>query len=103
IILISHDRHLLRNTVDEFILVNEGRVENFDGDLSDYQAWLAQSNNKESKSSKPVKVEIDKKQLRQQAAQRREAMRPLTNAIKKLEKDIQQLTAQLGKIESVLN
>ncbi len=38
--VISHDRHLLRNTVDDFYLVAEGRVAEFDGDLKDYQDWL---------------------------------------------------------------
>ncbi|OEY66417.1 ATP-binding cassette domain-containing protein [Marinobacter sp. X15-166B] len=41
IVLVSHDRHLLRNTVDEFWLVNEGRVTDYEGDLEDYERWLA--------------------------------------------------------------
>jgi len=40
-VLVSHDRHLLRTTVDELWLVAEGRVAPFDGDLDDYAAWLA--------------------------------------------------------------
>ena len=42
LVVISHDRHLLRNTVDQFFLVAEGRVEEFNGDLNDYQEWLKQ-------------------------------------------------------------
>ncbi|MEE3169370.1 MAG: ABC transporter ATP-binding protein, partial [Pseudomonadota bacterium] len=41
IVVVSHDRHLLRNTVDEFWLVNEGRVTEYQGDLEDYERWLA--------------------------------------------------------------
>ncbi|SOB76919.1 ATP-binding cassette, subfamily F, member 3 [Marinobacter sp. LV10R510-11A] len=41
IVVVSHDRHLLRNTVDEFWLVNDGRVAEYDGDLEDYERWLA--------------------------------------------------------------
>ena len=41
IVVVSHDRHLLRNTVDDFWLVNEGRVTEYDGDLEDYERWLA--------------------------------------------------------------
>ncbi len=41
IVVVSHDRHLLRNTVDEFWLVNEGRIEEYQGDLEDYERWLA--------------------------------------------------------------
>ncbi|NMT63232.1 ATP-binding cassette domain-containing protein [Marinobacter orientalis] len=41
IVVVSHDRHLLRNTVDDFWLVNDGRVTEYDGDLEDYERWLA--------------------------------------------------------------
>lgn len=41
IVVVSHDRHLLRNTVDEFWLVNDGRVTEYQGDLEDYERWLA--------------------------------------------------------------
>ncbi|MCA3071981.1 MAG: ATP-binding cassette domain-containing protein [Rhodocyclaceae bacterium] len=42
LILVSHDRHLLRSTADEFILVADGKVEPFNGDLDDYRQWLEQ-------------------------------------------------------------
>ena len=42
-VLVSHDRHLLETTVDEFQLVAEGGVRPFDGDLDDYARWLQQS------------------------------------------------------------
>ncbi|MGE4337727.1 MAG: ABC-F family ATP-binding cassette domain-containing protein [Pigmentiphaga sp.] len=41
-LLVSHDRHLLRTTVDEFWIVADGEVAEFDGDLEDYRDWLAQ-------------------------------------------------------------
>ena len=41
IVVVSHDRHLLRNTVDEFWLVSDGAVKEYDGDLEDYERWLA--------------------------------------------------------------
>ncbi|MCK9513181.1 MAG: ATP-binding cassette domain-containing protein [Pigmentiphaga sp.] len=41
-LLVSHDRHLLRTTVDEFWIVADGGVAEFDGDLEDYRDWLAQ-------------------------------------------------------------
>jgi ATP-binding cassette subfamily F protein 3 len=40
VMLVSHDRALLREVCDEFWLVAKGRVEPFDGDLDDYQRWL---------------------------------------------------------------
>lgn len=42
VILVSHDRHLLASTVDEFWLVADGKVQPFDGDLDDYALWLKQ-------------------------------------------------------------
>jgi ATP-binding cassette subfamily F protein 3 len=40
LIVVSHDRHLLRTVTDEFLLVAEGRAQPFDGDLDDYRDWL---------------------------------------------------------------
>ncbi|SDV47498.1 ATP-binding cassette domain-containing protein [Chitinasiproducens palmae] len=40
LILVSHDRHLLRASADSFLLVGERRVRPFDGDLDDYRDWL---------------------------------------------------------------
>ncbi|KAG0922688.1 hypothetical protein G6F31_019811 [Rhizopus arrhizus] len=40
LMLVSHDRHLLRATTDEFIIVADGAVSPFDGDLDDYKDWL---------------------------------------------------------------
>src|SRR5690606_27303995 len=42
VIVVSHDRHLLRNTVNEFLLVADGKVNEFDGDLEDYYQWMQQ-------------------------------------------------------------
>lgn len=40
LVLVSHDRHLLRATTDQFIIVADGKVQPFDGDLDDYKDWL---------------------------------------------------------------
>jgi ATP-binding cassette subfamily F protein 3 len=40
LVLVSHDRHLLRATTDQFIIVADGRLQSFDGDLDDYRDWL---------------------------------------------------------------
>ncbi|NSX14148.1 ATP-binding cassette domain-containing protein [Cupriavidus taiwanensis] len=42
LILVSHDRHLLRATADQFMLVADGTIKPFDGDLDDYRDWLLQ-------------------------------------------------------------
>ncbi|HEY5801058.1 MAG TPA: ATP-binding cassette domain-containing protein, partial [Burkholderiaceae bacterium] len=43
LVLVSHDRHLLRATTDQFIIVADGRLQPFDGDLDDYKDWLFQT------------------------------------------------------------
>jgi ATP-binding cassette subfamily F protein 3 len=40
LVLVSHDRHLLRASTDQFLIVADGRLEPFDGDLEDYRDWL---------------------------------------------------------------
>ncbi len=121
IILVSHDRHLLRNAVDEFVLVDQGKMTAFEGDLTDYHHWLLKSAANQSKSaehddagandtaeearsadSNPKTKDLDKKAQRQLAAAKRDALRPLTNAIKKLEKQIESLQASLDDIEKQL-
>ena len=42
LIVVSHDRHLLRTTTDAFLIVGHGRARPFDGDLDDYRDWLAE-------------------------------------------------------------
>ncbi len=55
-VLVSHDRHLLRTTVDELWLVADGHAQAFDGDLDDYADWLATQRNK-ARSSAPADPE----------------------------------------------
>ena len=104
IILIAHDRYLLESCVDEFYLVGNGRVIDFDGDIDDYQQWLNDDKklvNKSTKSStSPV---IDKKQLRQQQANLRQKAAPLKKEATKLENQLTDLQAQLDTIEHVLS
>ncbi len=40
LVLVSHDRHLLRATTDEFLIVADGKLQPFDGDMDDYRDWL---------------------------------------------------------------
>lgn len=103
LVVISHDRHLLRNTVDDFYLVAEGRVTEFDGDLKDYQDWL-KNFTREIKQPEPFITEnpIDKKLARQQSAESRKKLAPLNKQIKALEKKIDREQTQIKKIENQL-
>jgi ATP-binding cassette subfamily F protein 3 len=112
LVVISHDRHLLKNTVDEFYLVANHSVTLFDGDLSDYQQWLKESL-QQSKNATPavdavnstgvITDKVDKKLLRQQEAAKREKLKPLNNFIKKTEKEMENKQKQFEVIQKKLS
>lgn len=100
LVMISHDRHLLRSTVDEFFLVADGRVEPFDGDLQNYQGWLKdydRSGTQQATSQQP-RIQ-DKKALRKQGAEQRQQLAPLTKKLKKLEGSMAEFQLRLKAIE----
>ncbi|WP_431306274.1 ATP-binding cassette domain-containing protein [Sulfuricystis multivorans] len=73
VVLVSHDRHLLRTTVDELWLVADGKVHPFDGDLDDYAAWLA-ARRAAAQSARPEKStqgQEERQAKKQQQAERR--------------------------------
>lgn len=104
IIIISHDRHLLRNSVDEFLLVADGQLQPFEGDLDDYQAWLKQgeqrhSNNNLTTDMPPTSLKDDRKQQRQQSAALRKQLQPLRKKVQSAEKLVDQHQHTLDSIE----
>ena len=106
VIVVSHDRHLLRNTVDEYLLVANGKVSDFDGNLDDYHRWMQQQrqqdNSELARRETTTEQPLDKKAQRQQAAAKREQLKPLTNKLKKYEKELDSLQSKLTQLESQL-
>jgi ATP-binding cassette subfamily F protein 3 len=104
VIVVSHDRHLLRNTVDELLLVDNGSVSPFDGSLDDYRQWLLSRNRELGDKPQPASTApvVDKKKARQDAAAKRAKLAPLNNEIKKLERTLQKVAEQLQAIEAQL-
>ena len=108
VIVVSHDRHLLRNTVNEFLLVADGSVSEFDGDLEDYYKWMQQQKTnsataeKETINTSESDSKVDKKAQRQQSAAQRAQLKPLTNKLKNLESQLEKLHKRLGEIETQL-
>lgn len=92
-VLISHDRHLLRSAVDQFYLVYQGSVQPFQGDLDDYHQWL------QNKGSAQKTVNQDKPSSNQDIHRERKS---LQNQLKKLEQLSERLQAQLDNIEQKL-
>ena len=104
VLVVSHDRHLLKSTTDDFLLVADGVVQEFDGDLDDYARWLVDYRLRNAPvSNTPVNVDkTDKKAQRQQAAALRQQLAPHKREADKLEKDLGTLHEQLAKIETAL-
>ncbi|GAA0560890.1 ATP-binding cassette domain-containing protein [Halomonas salifodinae] len=111
VILVSHDRHLLRATVDEFWRVADHRLEPFDGDLEDYRAWLKARLEGERREARAEKGERqaeaaapkeDRKAARRAAAELREKLRPLKRQRDKAEQSMEKTQATLGEVEERL-
>ncbi|MFW6345338.1 MAG: ATP-binding cassette domain-containing protein, partial [Halomonas sp.] len=107
VILVSHDRHLLRATVDEFWRVADHRVEPFDGDLEDYRAWLKARLEGQRREARDDKAEQgapkeDRKASRRAAAELREKLRPLKQQRDRAEQAMERVQADLAEVEGAL-
>lgn len=104
-VLISHDRHLIRNTADQLYLVNDGKLDEFKGDLDDYRNFLLgrpMKTDDASTYSGPATGNASKKQQRQAAAAQRAKRAPLNKLVKGLEQKMAQNGEALKTIEAQL-
>jgi len=109
LILVSHDRHMLRNTCDELLLVHDGAVEEYDDDLRAYERWVLSSYGGDEadkpsvdKYSSTAGDGASKKEKRQQAAAAREQLKPLHKRIKSIENTMSKLQTELEKLREQL-
>ena len=118
LVVVSHDRHLLRSTVNEFYLVHDHKVEEFKGDLEDYQKWLNEQNalalasvkkeenstasSEESTSTSGNLSAQDRKEQKRLEAELRQQTAPLRKKITQLEKELEKATVMLNKLEELL-
>ncbi|MDX1466154.1 MAG: ATP-binding cassette domain-containing protein, partial [Halomonas sp.] len=111
VIIVSHDRHLLRATVDEFWRVADHGVTPFDGDLEDYRAWLKsrlEDERREARADKAERQEAgsapreDRKATRRAAAELREKLRPLKRDRDRAEQAMEKVQAELAGVEEGL-
>jgi ATP-binding cassette subfamily F protein 3 len=89
LVLVSHDRHLLRATTEKLLIVADGALREFDGDLDDYRDWLLK---KPQPEKKPV---VEKPKAKPKTVNRK----PIEARIKRLEELMSRLNAQKGDIE----
>ena len=113
LIVVSHDRHLLKTTTNEFYLVSEGRVSQFNGDLDDYHDYLIELDKKteqqrkeQTKSQNELKTNqktsFKSKEQKKLEAAFREKLRPLKKEIENLDKKMTQLTSEKEQLEKRL-
>jgi len=106
LVVISHDRHLLRSVCDELLIVHDGIVDRFNRSIDDYPAWLKeQDENAEQEAAKwldePAK-QVSKKQQRQAQAQRRQRLKPLYDKVRDVEKKLASNRSKLTGLDERL-
>ncbi|VVC77030.1 putative ABC transporter ATP-binding protein YheS [Aquicella siphonis] len=103
-LLVSHDRFLVRTATDKLVLVADGKLEDFDGDLNDYQKWLIEYRKQAVEAAAPekIKTEVSKREQRQLDARQRDMRRPLLQKIKQLECDLEKLQKEILDNEAAL-
>ncbi len=107
VILVSHDRALLRATCDQFLLVADGKAQPFDGDLEDYSQWLNEQRLKEKQieqaqaTDKPVKNDRAQNKAERQA--RIAERRPLLKELEQIERNMAQMQADKAACDERLN
>jgi ATP-binding cassette subfamily F protein 3 len=122
LVVVSHDRHLLRATTDEFIIVANGRLQPFDGDLDDYKDWLFKTKlgkgtdllpmPKAAPVAAPVAVAApavppaERKEQKRLGAEERQRIaalkKPLENRLKRVDEQMAKLNAKKADIDARL-
>ncbi|MDP5215291.1 ATP-binding cassette domain-containing protein [Pseudoalteromonas tunicata] len=104
-VTVSHDRHMLKNTADEYYLVDQGQVTPFGYDLDAYYQWLLAANKAdnvvEDKGDKTHSA-VNRKDQKRREAEFRQAVQPLKKKITQLETKLDKVTAQLQEVENAL-
>lgn len=109
VILVSHDRHLIRCATEELCLVAEGKVQTFSGSLDDYEKWLMDFRKQQDQPStdKPQSTDAEtsknnRKEERKNSAEQRKLLRPIAIKLQKLETNMEQLSSQQTKLNAQL-
>jgi ATP-binding cassette, subfamily F, member 3 len=122
LIVVAHDRHLLKATTDQFMLVADGTLREFDGDLDDYKQWAREYASRRGKEAKPkdgrgvadenapkaapVLEFADRREQKRVAAEARQkgyaARKPLEDKLKKIEGEMHAWSRELDDIASWL-
>ncbi|WP_406546066.1 ribosomal protection-like ABC-F family protein [Succinimonas sp.] len=113
LMVVSHDRHLLRTTTDEFYLASEGRVQPFDGDLDSYHQYLTDLDRRkheellrekeQKRQEKPQNTGTKSREQKRLEAEKRQSLRPLKQEVSRLENEMTLLNSEKDEIEQALS
>ena len=102
-VVVSHDRHLLRSCTDELFFVHDGGCERYEGDLDDYRRFLAEKEAAlQTDDAPPPAEKTDRRQQRREAAEQRKRLQPLTREIKRIEQEMEAMQTRQAEIENLL-
>ncbi|MEH0690203.1 ABC transporter ATP-binding protein [Vibrio cholerae] len=109
-VIVSHDRYLLRATTDDLYLVHDRQVAPFDGDLNDYYKWLTEQQKQERRDAQDAQPEKSttnsaaaKKEQKRREAEFRKQTAPLRKTLTKLEEKMDKLGKALSDAEGQLS
>ena len=118
LVVVAHDRHLLRLVTDELWLIDDGSLRRFEGDIDDYVIWLRQrqkgtNKNLDSQTNKKPKNKTDitakgdqkpqrSKTTRQEKAKQREKVKPLRDRLNRVEKEIDKAAEIKQRLDQAL-
>jgi len=104
-LVVSHDRHLLRLTCDQLLLVSNGGVDEFADELDAYPAWLtahSRSNRPGGAATTGADSADQRRERKRSEAERRKALQPLKRALERCEAGMERLQARKAQLETEL-
>ncbi len=103
VILVSHDRRLIEATAETLLLVTDGKVTPFEGDLDDYRKFLLSGDNAPTRRAAEPDAKPTKEVARRSAAEKRQALKPLKERIDLAESQVNTLQAEVAKLDKTLS
>ena len=102
-VIVSHDRHLLKSVTDQLVLVDNGNVDTFDGDLDDYakslQGSLDRPSDMQPVTATVIENTLTKKEVRRAEAEKRKRLQPLKKRVDRLERKMEELNQQRESLD----
>ncbi|MEE4173566.1 MAG: ATP-binding cassette domain-containing protein [Xanthomonadales bacterium] len=111
LVVIAHDRHLLRSVCEDLFIVHDGQLEHFEDDIDHYPAWLrarekaaasTDSEATEEHANAPAHGRDARKAARRDSAERRARLRPLERKVQRIERDLAKRREDLDAVEQEL-